>query len=84
MKGAWTMTEDGEFVLNEPYATVLREARVEAMHSWCETICEYVAERSQYTAEFLLEELTRLTTERDESPDEIVAEFVVKALEGEF
>ena len=77
------MTEEGEFVLNEPYASVLKEARQRAMKAWCTAICDYVAEHSSYEPEYLFNELLRIVNEREDDPEEMVSEFVVKALEGE-
>ena len=67
--GMWTMTEDGEFVLMEPYASQLREARMTATAAWTAALVNYLAERSGY--------------DEGMSAMEIVEEFVLEALGGD-
>ena len=58
--GVWTMTEEGEFELNEPYATMLQEARISATRAWTTTLLGYLAEHTCYDIEFLKDELLPL------------------------
>ena len=71
--GMWTLTDDGEFVLMEPYKSQLLEARLVAT----------VAERSVYDEQFLKDELMRRCHEEGMSAMEIVEEFVLEALGGD-
>lgn len=81
--GMWTLTDDGEFVLEEPYATQLREARVRATAAWTGAMLDYLAERTVYGTEFLKDELLRRCREDGVSATEIVDEFVLEALGGD-
>ena len=81
--GMWTMTEEGEFVLMEPYASQLREARMAATAAWTAALVNYLAERSVYDAETLKDELIRRCNEEGMSAMEIVEEFVLEALGGD-
>lgn len=47
--GMWTMSEDGEFHLEEPYRTWLKEAKVESTRGWHNALVEYLEQRSPYT-----------------------------------
>jgi hypothetical protein len=80
--GVWTMTEEGEFELNEPYATMLVEARVGATQAWTGYMLEYLADHTTYEVEFLKDELLRRCTE-DMPASAIVDEFVLEALSGD-
>ena len=81
--GMWTMTEDGEFVLVEPYKTQLIEARVAATTAWTTALLEYLAQHSMYSIETLKDELLRRCNEEGLSAMEIVEEFVLEALGGD-
>lgn len=81
--GMWTLTDEGEFVLAEPYKTQLVEARVVATEAWTRALLEYLAERSIYDAETLKNELLRRCNEEGLSAMEIVEEFVLEALGGD-
>ena len=81
--GMWTMTEEGEFALMEPYASQLREARMTATAAWTAALVNYLAERSVYDAETLKDELIRRCNEEGMSAMEIVEEFVLEALGGD-
>ena len=82
MAGAWKMLEDGSFVLDEPYATMVEEARLLATKGWRDGLYDYLEPRTRYTREQLNEALLRINEELDE-PTDIVMTFVVRALEGE-
>ena len=55
--GMWTMSEDGEFHLEEPYRTWLEEAKVESTRGWHNALVAYLEQRSPYTAQELSDEL---------------------------
>lgn len=80
--GMWTMTDEGEFVLAEPYASQLKEARLIATTAWTNALVGYLAERSPYSAEELANSLIERSQE-GATPDEIVNEFVLEALGGD-
>ena len=81
--GVWTMTDEGEFVLMEPYASQLQEARMTATAAWTAALVNYLAERSDYDAETLKDELIRRCNEEGMTAMEIVEEFVLEALGGD-
>ena len=78
----WRMTDDGEFELNEPYATQLEEARVTASQAWATALIGYLEPRCPYTATELKDELLR-RNKRDEGKVLIFEEFVLEALSGD-
>lgn len=82
MTGAWTMTEDGEFVLNEPYASKLEEAKSVATFAWTAAMMEWLSDETGYNEELLLDEFVRRAKLEGRSPMEIVESFVIEALEG--
>lgn len=81
MTGAWTMTDEGEFILNEPYSTKLAEAKRLATQAWLEAIMSYLSEQTPYSDEELLFEFQR-RSRTEYAPTEIVDSFVIEALEG--
>lgn len=80
--GMWTMTEDGEFVLMEPYATKLREAKTAATAGWIAALLQYLVGQCPYTADELKDSLLERCNE-NVAPSEIVNEFVLEALGGD-
>ena len=78
--GMWTMTDEGEFILMEPYKTQLHEARFAATAAWTEAMLSYLAEYTDYSTEFMKDELVRRCTEEGVSANDIVNEFVLEAL----
>ena len=80
--GLWTLRDDGTFVLAEPYASQLREARLLATTAWTNAIVGYLVEHSPYTAEELASSLLERSQEGVD-PNEIVDEFVLEALSGD-
>lgn len=80
---AWTMTEDGEFVLNEPYATMLAECKLEATMAFQRAAFAYIAEHTGYAEEQLAEEFKRYAMKDDMPHIERMDQFVVRALEGD-
>ena len=81
--GMWTMTDEGEFELQEPYKTQLLEARITATEAWTRALLEYLDEHSMYDLETLKQELLRRCNEEGMSAMEIVEEFVLEALGGD-
>lgn len=80
---AWAMTEDGEFILNEPYATMLHECKLEAAIAFQGAAFRYIAERTNYTEEQLADEFKRYAMKEDMPHIERMDQFVVRALEGD-
>lgn len=80
--GMWTMTDDGEFVLMEPYKTMLFEAKIEATQAWATALIGYLAERCDYTPNELKDSLLERNKEGSR-PVEMVDEFVLEALGGD-
>ena len=83
----WSMTEDGEWILNEPYRTMVNEAKVKAAAVWQAEICSYLSSRTKYTTEALTNEFVRrsLATSDEESKYKVVGvvdSFIIEALEG--
>jgi len=81
--GMWMMTDDGMFELQEPYRTMLQEAKIAATTSWHQGLIGYLEERSPYTAKELTDELLRRNRAH---PDEILEtfdSFVLEALGGD-
>ena len=81
--GMWTMSEDGEFYLEEPYRTWLEEAKVESTRGWHNALVEYLEQRSPYTAQELSAELLRRNECQDDGKVMVFEEFVLEALSGD-
>ena len=81
--GMWTMTEDGEFKLEEPYATWLDEAKIESTRGWAAALVSYLEPRCPYTAQELTDELVRRNKERSDGAIVMFDEFVLEALSGD-
>lgn len=79
----WRMTDEGEFELNEPYATQLTEARVAATQGWYAALVGYLVPRCPYTERELRDELLKRNGERRESKLDVFDEFVLEALSGD-
>lgn len=80
--GLWKMTEDGVFELQEPYATMLVEAKVASTRGWTAALLEYLEPRCPYTAEELKDALIS-RNERPESKMDVFEQFVLEALSGD-
>ena len=78
----WKMTEDGEFELNEPYRTMLAEARVAATQGWYAALVGYLVPRCPYTEQELRDELLK-RNERPEGKVMVFEEFILEALSGD-
>lgn len=81
--GMWTMNENGEFHLEEPYRTWLEEAKIESTKGWYRALVEYLEPRCPYTAQELTDELVRRTEYREGSKMLVFEEFVLEALSGD-
>ena len=81
--GMWSMSGDGEFTLNEPYATWLREASITATKAWAEALVAYLEPKCPYTAQELADELVRRNKERSDGKVALFEEFVLEALSGD-
>ena len=80
----WSMDVDsGEFTLNEPYRTMLEEARVEATRGWYAGLVSYLAPRCDYTEQELRAELLRRNEEHEGGKVDIFESFVLDALSGD-
>ena len=79
----WRMTDSGEFELNEPYATMLDEARAESSRGWTAALVGYLEPRCEYTAQELVDELVKRNRERTDGKMEVFEEFVLEALSGD-
>ena len=82
-QGIWTMHDDGSFELNEPYKTMLEQARLEATNGWGTALVRYLEPRCPYTAQELVDELVRRNECRDGSKVMVFEEFVLEALSGD-
>ena len=80
--GMWLMDDDGHFELQEPFKSMLADARVVATTAWTEALIGYLEENCAYSGEELLSELMRRVDE-DQSAIEIFEEFVLEALGGD-
>ena len=81
--GMWSMNDEGEFTLNDPYATWLREASIVSTRAWAEALVAYLEPRSPYTARELADELVKRNRERDGDKVDTFEEFVLEALSGD-
>lgn len=81
--GVWRMEDDGTFEINEPYATMLEEARLEATQGWTAALVSYLEPRCPYTAQELVDELVKRNKERPDSKIPLFEEFVLEALSGD-
>ena len=84
MNAPWGMTEYGEFVLAEPYATKLLECKLGATKAWTDAVIGYLMRETRYDEDTLRSELLR----RNEVDDEmgkvnLVDEFIIEALSGD-
>ena len=77
------MSDEGEFTLNEPYRTMLEEARVEATRGWYAGLVSYLAPRCGYSEAELRAELLRRNEEHGDSKVDIFESFVLDALSGD-
>lgn len=82
-EGIWSMDDSGEFTLNEPYKTMLEEARAEATRGWYAGLVSYIAPRCDYTEAELRAELLRRNEEHEGGKVDIFQSFVLDALSGD-
>lgn len=82
MTGAWTMTDDMEFVLDPAYQEKLDDIKRKLRERWLDTICDELSKVTGYEKEALLDEFLTRCENRDDLPTDIVDEFIIEALEG--
>ncbi len=83
-KGIWAMDEDGNFTLNPAYQEILDEARLVASDAWFRALSEYLAEKTDYTAEQLTEALfQRCQSANSLGSVELAQSFILDALTGD-
>lgn len=82
-EGIWKMSEEGEFELQEPYATQLTECKMLATGAWHAAAIGYLADRSPYSAQQLTDELIKRNEQRADGKVELFDEFVLEALSGD-
>lgn len=83
MNAPWSMTEDGQWILAEPYKTHLTNAKLLATKAWMDALVGYLAKNTAYDEEQLCEELLRRKRTDDMPAPELLDEFVIEALEGD-
>ena len=81
--GMWTMNDDCEFELAEPYNSMLFECKLLATKAWRDTILDYLEPRTIYTREQLKDGLMYRNDKTDMHPTERVNEFILEALGGD-
>ena len=81
--GLWKLHDDGRFELQEPYRTMLMEAKVASSRAWHDALIEYLEPRCPYTAQELSDELVRRNEERPDGKVNLFEEFVLEALSGD-
>lgn len=55
----WTLTDEGEFILDEAYSVRLHEIKRSLIESWVDMLCTAVAESTLYPKEVLMDEFLR-------------------------
>lgn len=81
--GMWVLHDDGRFELQEPYRTMLQEAKVTATKGWAEALIGYLEPKCPYTQQQLADELLRRNEVREEGKMQTFEEFVLEALSGD-
>jgi len=81
--GMWTMNDNGEFHLEEPYRTWLMEAKEAATRGWHAALVEYLEPRCPYTAQELTDALVKRNNERPDDKVMLFEEFILEALSGD-
>lgn len=84
MNAPWSMTEDGEWVLAEPYDSKLMECKLGATKAWRDAIVGYLMRETDYDRGFLENELARRNeVDRKMGAVNLVDEFIIEALSGD-
>ena len=81
--GMWMLTDEGEFVLTEPYRTWLQEAKIESTRGWADALVNYLEPKCPYTGQELADELVRRNRVRTGGAIDTFEEFVLEALGGD-
>lgn len=79
----WTMTEEGEWLLNEPYASEVARIKRDVTVAFNELLFEEVSRISQYETDELRDEYVRMVQEREQYPSDLVTSFIVEAMSGQ-
>lgn len=83
MSGAWTMTDDGDFILDPAYEEQLTAIKRKLREQWIDTLCAELARVTTYSQEQILDEfLTRMENDRTQVAAEVVDSLILEALEG--
>lgn len=83
MSGAWTMTDDGEFILDPAFDEKVREVKRTLREKWLDTICSELAMVTSYDKDELRSEfISRVERAPGEPSVDIVDGFIIEALEG--
>lgn len=80
------MNDEGEFTLIEPYATMLKEAKIAGTKGWATGVITYLGDRVSYTYQELLDALlyhNKKMIENGSDPEEALESFVLEALSGD-
>ncbi len=75
------MTDEGEFILNEPYKSKLEEARIKATSAWADAMYGYLEQETGIPKDELDEEFRRRVKSRKGDPLGVVDSFVIEMLE---
>ena len=66
----WTMTDEGEWVLNEPYASHLAAAKRAASDAWMGAVYQYLSSVTGYDVETLNEDFMRRVKRKAEQDED--------------
>ena len=81
--GMWVLHDDGSFELVEPYKTWLQECKLAGTQAWVEAIVTYLEPKCPYSAQELVDELTRRNEQREGGKVDVFEEYVLEALAGD-
>ena len=77
------MTEDGAWILNEPYQSEVNRIKREITIAFNELLFEEVSKISPYSTDVLREEYVRMVQEREQYASDLVTSFIVEAMSGQ-
>ena len=76
------MTDEGQWILNEPFKTQLMECKTRATQAWLDEVYSYLDTHTAYSFDQLSDEFDRRIEEKRLPAVELVDAFVIEALEG--
>lgn len=79
----WSMTEEGEWILAEPYASEVARIRAAVTEDFNTRLCEEVARISPYGYDELMKEYVRRVCTIDDAPIDKFTSFIVDAMSGQ-